>query len=416
MTATELSLLGAILVVGLLTACLAILLHRRLKEQQNTANQRITELSAKLQQALQKEAEKLQRVMQKETKTIRSEILNTANAALSASWYDQTRPKRINAALPLVLITQIQRSGGTLLSQLFDGHPEVFAFPHELKWGEDLESKYLWPEVNPQDGPLQIARSLVAYNLKDLKNFNLFGYTKPGAVPGSSDLRIPFRWSEWAYIEAFLDGWDAIRPQNRRQCFDLFMSSFFSAFVSTRTNGMSKKIITAFVPRVNFIQSYPKNIDFFEDYPDGLMICICRHPADWYASASRHEAKYIDVDQAMELWRESAESAMQLKEDYADQVVLVDFASLVGNPSSVMRFLAERLDLSWHPTLISPTFNARPIGSNSSFGSVVGIDASAVERRSSLAPELREQIEASNLLLYKRFIERADLYSSKIAV
>ena len=25
---------------------------------------------------------------------------------------------------PLVLISQIQRSGGTLLSQLFDGHPE----------------------------------------------------------------------------------------------------------------------------------------------------------------------------------------------------------------------------------------------------------------------------------------------------
>jgi len=33
---------------------------------------------------------------------------------------------------PLVLISQIQRSGGSLLSQLFDGHPEVHAHPHEL--------------------------------------------------------------------------------------------------------------------------------------------------------------------------------------------------------------------------------------------------------------------------------------------
>ena len=36
---------------------------------------------------------------------------------------------------PLLLISQVQRSGGTLLSQLFDGHPQVHAHPHELKIG-----------------------------------------------------------------------------------------------------------------------------------------------------------------------------------------------------------------------------------------------------------------------------------------
>ena len=34
---------------------------------------------------------------------------------------------------PLVLISQVQRAGGTLLSQLFDGHPECHADPFELK-------------------------------------------------------------------------------------------------------------------------------------------------------------------------------------------------------------------------------------------------------------------------------------------
>jgi hypothetical protein len=32
----------------------------------------------------------------------------------------------------LVIITQIQRSGGTLLSQLFDMHPECHVHPHEI--------------------------------------------------------------------------------------------------------------------------------------------------------------------------------------------------------------------------------------------------------------------------------------------
>jgi hypothetical protein len=30
---------------------------------------------------------------------------------------------------PLALISQIQRSGGSLLSQLFDGHPVIYAQP-----------------------------------------------------------------------------------------------------------------------------------------------------------------------------------------------------------------------------------------------------------------------------------------------
>src|SRR5262252_8179077 len=37
---------------------------------------------------------------------------------------------------PLVLVSQVYRSGGTLLSQLFDGHPELHAHPHELRIGK----------------------------------------------------------------------------------------------------------------------------------------------------------------------------------------------------------------------------------------------------------------------------------------
>jgi hypothetical protein len=36
---------------------------------------------------------------------------------------------------PLILISQVQRSGGSLLSQLLDGHPQLAAYPHELKIG-----------------------------------------------------------------------------------------------------------------------------------------------------------------------------------------------------------------------------------------------------------------------------------------
>ena len=51
--------------------------------------------------------------------------------SLYKSCVEHTRP----VTSPLVLISQVQRSGGTLLSQLFDGHPELHAHPHELKIG-----------------------------------------------------------------------------------------------------------------------------------------------------------------------------------------------------------------------------------------------------------------------------------------
>src|SRR5919198_369926 len=47
---------------------------------------------------------------------------------------------------PLVLVSQIQRSGGTLLSQLFDGHPQCHAHPGELHIG--WPRKRYWPPLD----------------------------------------------------------------------------------------------------------------------------------------------------------------------------------------------------------------------------------------------------------------------------
>ena len=52
---------------------------------------------------------------------------------------------------PLALISQILLSGGSLLSQLFDGHPEIHAHPHELTMG--YKKKYVWPRIDLNDRP-----------------------------------------------------------------------------------------------------------------------------------------------------------------------------------------------------------------------------------------------------------------------
>jgi hypothetical protein len=348
----------------------------------------------------------LKKIPERVVGSLREEILSAASGVVEAAWYARSRPKRVNAALPLVLVAQVQRSGGTLLSQLFDSHPDVWAFPQELKWGGRI--KYRWPDIDPEkEGPLPIARRLVASNLKGSKRYNLFGYQKE--LTAGHDQRLPYRWSRWAYLKAFRAAWEEKPPQNRRQCLDIFMSAYFSAFLDWRDSDEPKKIVTAFTPRVNFIESFPENRAFFEDYPDGVMISICRHPSDWYASALPHARKYSDPEQGLAQWRESVESSLRLKECYPDQVILLSFAALVSDPHAAMKRISERLGLIWHPTLTVPTFNGMPVASNSSFDSVVGIDSAVVNRRDRIPMDLRERIEANHLAMYENFLAAADV-------
>ena len=56
------------------------------------------------------------------------------------------RAHAVTIECPLILISQVQRSGGSLLSQLFDGHSMLHAHPYELKIGD--RKKYFWPVIN----------------------------------------------------------------------------------------------------------------------------------------------------------------------------------------------------------------------------------------------------------------------------
>ena len=52
---------------------------------------------------------------------------------------------------PLTLICQAQRSGGTLLARLFDGHPQCHAHPHELHIGDNRP--HVWPKLALDESP-----------------------------------------------------------------------------------------------------------------------------------------------------------------------------------------------------------------------------------------------------------------------
>ena len=259
--------------------------------------------------------------------------------------------------LPLALISQIQRSGGSLLSQLFDGHPEVHPHPHELMLG--YKKKYVWPRIDLNEQPdrwfLVLFENMVIKHARE-------GYKK-----GKEDNEtFPFNFNPYLQKKIFLEYIDSAQSLTLRTVFDAYMTSYFGAWLNNQNNTGKKKFVTAFTPRLSFKQ---ENMDFFfEVYPDGRLISLIRDPRNWYPSALRHGPKlYGDIKQALLQWNESAQAILRNKKLYGDRIRLLKFEDLVTETETVMRSLAEFLNIEFEDILLVPTFNKSPIKAHTSF-------------------------------------------------
>jgi len=259
---------------------------------------------------------------------------------------------------PLVLISQVQRSGGTLLSRLFDAHPECHAHPYELHLGRRKRSQ--WPSL-PLDRPERWFRTL--YEPKAAAHLTL-GYSKPGLKSPNVDV-FPFVFLPRLQKRLF-DACVAERPiERRRDVYDCYFTSYFNAWLDNQNlYSGPKKIVTGFTPRTVLHRLSIER--FFSAYPDGTLISMVRDPRAWYASASRHRAKYEDLDEAVGVWRESTEAAIQAARDFGERVLVLTYEELVRETEATMQRLAHQLGISMSPTLLMPTFNGRAIRANSS--------------------------------------------------
>jgi Sulfotransferase family len=260
---------------------------------------------------------------------------------------------------PLVLVSQIQRSGGTLLSQLFDGHPECHAHPHELTIGHP-KSRH-WPR-------LDLKRPGTWYEMlveRHPREHFLQGYRKPAERPGSDEIDVfhflfPPRLQREIFESVVASG-----VTRARDVLDAYFTSYFNAWLDNHNlYTRPKKAVTAFAPR--FVTKEASVAGLFGDYPDGFLISIVRDPCAWYASVRRQDDRYADVDWAIGRWRQSAQAALDARERYGERVVVVTYESLVLETEPTMRRIADAIGISMAPILLEPTFNGQPIRANSS--------------------------------------------------
>ena len=291
---------------------------------------------------------------------------------------------------PVVLISQIQRSGGTLLSQLFDGHSECFSHPSEITIGSP---KNIWPFIN-----LEKSRKAIFSDLKEshIDADIVFGYKKYGRGKNKTKA-LPFVFDKRNYRRIFVSR--SKNSNTSREILNAYFTAYFNAWVDCQNIYKSeKKFIVGFTPRVNFNK---KNsvIRFFKDYPDGYLISIIRNPLSWYASAKKHSKGYENIENSMDLWTESVLSTLFIRAKF-NNVIIITFEDLVKDTPRMMKILSEKLGIVYEDILEIPTFNTIPIKSDSSFDSRKGVNKEVVDRSMYLEKHEKEYIESRCLDLY----------------
>lgn len=299
---------------------------------------------------------------------------------------------------PLVLITQMPRSGGTLLMRLFDGHPECHAVPHELR------------RMLPARLPLPREPDRAWQALEDplLAQWFTEGARQAKGSLNEDRSRQEFLLPPLLHRALFEHCVREVRPETDRAVLDCYLTSYFNAWLDYR--GLrapgERRWVTGFEPAA--IVDSARLRCFHELYPDGRLVSVVRDPAGWLASAARRNPRYADHQVAMGLWREAVEAALRVKEESPDSVAIVSFEALVAETEAAMRAVAEFLGIAFTGDLLVPTFNGVPAKANSSFRvERAGLIESPLMRRGELPAGTVETVERTLGSLHARALEVA---------
>lgn len=303
---------------------------------------------------------------------------------------------------PVALISQAPRSGGTLLRHLFDGHPKCHVHPYEWHFGEQ---KTEWPWFDETEKPEELWATLSEGALANrfatgIKADQMKVRSSP---PGGSPRRAyPMMLPPLLQRTLFLKLVKPERNRTTRTILNAYLTSLFNAWLNNHSlDDVEKRWVVAFAPRLSWGDGLE---GFFSAYPDGALISVLRDPYGWFDSSRRRQSQDVQNDaRLLTMWAEGAREMLRSKELYPERVTIISFDDLIRDTAGVMRLLARRLGIAYDDKLTTPTFNLRPIGSNSSYVGTVNVSQAPLTRwKTMLSSDDQQSIAAACSELYER--------------
>jgi tetratricopeptide (TPR) repeat protein len=286
------------------------------------------------------------------------------------------RPMAADRSAPPVLISQVERCGGTLLARLFDGHPQLRTWPGELEFG--FPRTWAWPELDLNAKPQTWLESLLGSSIE-------------------RSMASGLHFDAVALHDRFMSR--AAGASSRREVIDAYLDALFTAWGDARPTGRERWTVGSCA---RLAMNGAGIQGFFDDYPDGRLISCVRDPAAWFVSSVRHSPEFASLEAALPLWSASVRAGLELAAARPGRVLMVSYESLVTDTEAQMRRLAAALDIAFDPGLTVPTFAGEPAAPNSSFAiAETGVHRRSLDQRARLSPAELETIERQAMPLYR---------------
>jgi hypothetical protein len=351
--------------------------------------------------AIESTYRRLRAIAARQLQALRYNAAIRGHMANTGSIVNRLRHSYEPVACPLILVSQAERSGGSMLAQLFDSHSELLAHPHELKIG--YPEKGNWPPID--------ANQSVDENFRILFEHDTIRMCEEGYLKGRHSVqRKNFFFVPQAQKEIFQAMLADVAKPTQRDMLNAYFTSYFNAWINMRSDIESAKFVTGFTPKLALdVDNFDR---FWEAYPDGYLISIVRSPLSWFPSVVRQKAGNPLFDASEKVttyWNRSVEGTMREKERKPERVIVIAFDDLVTSTEATMRLIARRVGIRYEDSLISPTFNGKPIEANTSFGPMEpgSVSSAPAQREAFLSPEDRGRIEKTCMPLYERVMRDA---------
>ena len=281
-----------------------------------------------------------------------------------SNFYKYRLDNIVSCSQPLVAISSVMRSGGNLLNRLFDGHLQLRTYHSEFLFG--VMSDITLPKnhiLNIQNFPLIDNRGNVEDIFDQLSQNDPFirNAIESGWVKVNYNSPKPFFYDAQLHKRIFLKIYN--NTDNTRNILNKYITSYFNSYIDYQELYSNDKLFTTtYWP--GFITSNVNIERFCKSYPDGFIVGIVRNPLQWAGSAKRRRPKDFDYNYMDALWKKSIDNSVEWSK-INNNVILVDFDSLVNNTSNVMDKLCKLIGIKYSNSLCMPTFNSMPIEGNS---------------------------------------------------
>jgi hypothetical protein len=267
----------------------------------------------------------------------------------------------MSAGFRLIMISAMYENGGNTTQRLFDGHPELFAYPFESQVGTKyvldhfssmFPLKYRWPVLPLSGEPASDYEAIIDEECKVRIK-----------TPRSSKFRdYPIAMSDVDRKDHFLE-WMADHERSRPAIVEAFFRASAESWRDYARSGREQTYV-GYSPII--VVDADKIVS---ELPGAHVLHVVRNPWSAYADTKKR-AVPLSLSHYITGWCINQMAARTYAAMFPGRVHILRFEDVVAGPEGVLGRFLNALDIDASPTLRTPSWNGNALSEVYPWGTV----------------------------------------------